>query len=195
MLELARQRGFLGPGPVEPHVERALDAVPLLPTPAHRVVDLGSGGGLPGLPLALAIPDSRWLLLDGSVTRCGFLRQATHDLGLSDRIEVLAARAESAGRDPALRGAFDAVVARSFGPPAVVAECGAAFLRLGGRLIVAEPPGSTPERWPADGLRQLGLEVAGLTDHPSAYATLGQTAPCPDRFPRRTGVPAKRPLF
>lgn len=117
-------------------------------------------------------------------------------LGLEARVAVVEARAEEAGRDPALRATFDLAVARAFGAPAVTAECGAPFLRVGGRLAVSEPPAPAAARWPLSGLGQLGLSAAP----PIAVGTvhlqvLEQRRPCPERFPRRTGVPSKRPLF
>jgi 16S rRNA (guanine527-N7)-methyltransferase len=194
VLEQSRHRGFLGPGPLEPHIERALAALALLPEPLDRALDLGSGGGLPGLPLALARPDVRWTLLDGSATRCRFLEETLTPLGLASRVEVVQSRAEAMGRDPGRRGVFEVVVARSFGPPAVTAECAAPFLRVGGRLVVAEPPGPV-DRWPAAGLVPLGMEPEKRITEPAAYQVLRQVEPCPDRYPRRIGIPAKRPLF
>jgi 16S rRNA (guanine527-N7)-methyltransferase len=116
---------------------------------------------------------------------------------------VLQKRAEAAGRDPEYRAGFDAVLARSFGRPAVVAECSAPLLKVGGWLIVSEPP---PEagtassdgvevRWPAQELGSLGLEPTHVVRDGAAYQVLRQTELCSDRFPRRDGVPAKRPLF
>jgi 16S rRNA (guanine527-N7)-methyltransferase len=195
VLEQSRQLGFLGPRSVGAHIERALDSVALIPAGTRRALDLGSGGGLPGLPLALARPDIHWVLLDGSVTRCEFLREAVTKLGLADRVDVVAARAEVAGRRPELRATFDLVIARSFGPPAVTAECASPFLRREGLLVVAEPPGGDPDRWPAEGLDLLGLVSARQVTEPSAFQVMVQASDCPDRYPRRTGVPAKRPLF
>ena len=157
-------------------------------------MDLGSGGGVPGLPLALAWPASRWVLLDGSVNRGEFLRGAVSTLGLDDRIEVLAERAELAGRGP-LRGALDVVVARGFGPPGPTAECAAPFLRVGGVLVVAEPPGGRPDRWDSPALGQLGLRNDRQVEGSTAYQVLVQERVCPDRYPRRVGIPVKRPLF
>jgi 16S rRNA (guanine527-N7)-methyltransferase len=198
VLAAAQRRGFLGPGPIGPHVDRALDLVAALDGrtgwhPDHAL-DLGSGGGLPGLPLALASPDTRWVLLDGSQSRAAFLDGAVQELGLVDRVRVVAERAETAGHGH-LRSAFDVVVARSFGSPAATAECGAPFLKVGGRLIVAEPPGGDPDRWNPDGLAQLGLRLGEGIVTPTAYQVLTQASNCPDRFPRRVGIPAKRPLF
>lgn len=91
---------------------------------------------------------------------------------------------------------MDAVTARGFGPPAATAECGAPLLRVGGRMVVSEPPGGSPERWPADGLDQLGLSGGRpVAAAGSAYRLLVQERLCDPRFPRRTGIPAKRPLF
>lgn len=195
VLEHSRSLGFLGPGPVEAHVRRAFHTLPLMPGSAARILDLGSGGGIPGLPLALARPDTTWVLLDGSVTRAGFLAEAVADLGLAGRVEVVPERAEDAGRRTDLRASFDAVVARSFGAPAVTAECAAPFLTVGGTLVVAEPPGGAAGRWPAAGLQEVGLVAERVVAQPSAFQVLTQARLCPDRFPRRNGVPAKRPLF
>ncbi len=162
-------------------------------TPA-TVLDLGSGGGLPGLPLAMVWPASHWVLLDGSQTRAEFLQHAVTTLGLTDRVLVVGERAEVAGRGE-LRGTFDCVVARSFAGPAPTAECGAPFLRVGGSLVVAEPPGGEPQRWDPQGLALLGLQIGLRVVGRTAYQVLRQDTPCPDRFPRRVGVPTKRPLF
>ena len=194
MLADSQRLGFIGPGPLEPHVERALHTLPLIQTGVGAAVDLGSGGGLPGLPLALTTPGTRWLLLDGSVTRVRFLAEAVDRLGLGHRVSTLAMRAEEAGRGD-LRGTFDLVVARSFGPPAVTAECAAPLLRTGGRLVVAEPPGGSPQRWEPDGLDRLGLVSIRTVTEPSSFQVLESVRPCPETYPRRVGVPAKRPLF
>ena len=91
------------------------------------------------------------------------------------------------------------MVARGFGPPPVTAECGAPFLRVGGTLVVSEPPRRTSAgrsaRWPTEGVMALGLRPAGTWQRPFHYQALEQAEPCPDRYPRRVGVPAKRPLF
>ena len=159
-----------------------------------RGLDLGAGGGVPGLVLAIEMPGSRWVLLDAGQRRTAFLEQAVDRLGLGHRVEVVRARAEVAGHELALRGTFELVIARSFGPPAVVAECASPMLKLGGLLVVSEPPDrTTAHRWPPEELEILGLEPV-VSGHPS-FACLRQAGACPDRFPRRVGVPAKRPLF
>src|SRR4051794_36896370 len=84
VLEESRRLGFLGPGPVDVHIAHALAFTAGRPE-ATRAVDLGSGGGVPGLVLAqLAWPQCRWVLVDSMVRRCAFLREAVEDLGLED---------------------------------------------------------------------------------------------------------------
>jgi 16S rRNA (guanine527-N7)-methyltransferase len=163
--------------------------------PPHRAADLGSGGGVPGLVLACSWATSRWSLIESQHRRAEFLRRAVIHLDLDGRVSVVERRAEDVGRDPEHRGAYDLVVARGFGPPAVVAECAAPLLRRGARLVVSEPPGGEPARWPVEGLRLLGLAVERRRTVPSAFQTLRQVAACPARYPRRPGIPAKRPLF
>lgn len=193
VLSESRRLGFLGPGALEAQVTRSLAFLHLCPPSAALSLDLGSGGGLPGLVLAIARPRGSWVLLDGNQRRTAFLTDTVIDLGLADRITVLCQRAEDAGRS-ALRGTVDVIVARGFAAPAPTAECASPLLRTGGSLIVAEPPGA-PSRWPAEGLGRLGLEADGALVQPVALRRFRQLRPCADRYPRRTGIPAKRPLF
>jgi 16S rRNA (guanine527-N7)-methyltransferase len=198
VLEAARERGLLGPGPVASHVEHALGFGEVAGGPPEGpALDLGSGGGVPGLVLAAAWPSSAWILLDGRSRSAEFLHEAVARLGLAARVRVLEARAETAARDGTLRGSVRLVVARGVGGPAVTAECGAGFLAVGGRLVVSEPPDSTGSRWPAEPLAALGLSGAQVVQSGGGlrYARLFQGAPCPPQFPRRVGIPAKRPLF
>jgi 16S rRNA (guanine527-N7)-methyltransferase len=203
VLEQGRGLGFLGPGAVRAHIEHALGFAAGSEEGPQRFLDLGSGGGVPGLVLAARWPASEVVLLDAAARRCGFLREAVARLGWENRVGVVRARAEEAGRRADLRGRFDLVVARGFGPPPVTAECGAPFLAPGGRLVVSEPPGGGveareargTERWPAAGLALVGLAPERVWVTRYHYRSLVLEHRCPDRFPRRTGVPAKRPLF
>jgi 16S rRNA (guanine527-N7)-methyltransferase len=195
VLEESRRLGHIGPGALDAQIERSLALCAAFTTaPVGPIVDLGSGGGLPGLVMAAAWPDSSWLLVDGRALRARFLSWAVAELGWDGRIEVVGDQAERVGRGP-WRARGEAAIARGFGPPAVTAECAAPLLRTGGTLVVTEPPGGRRDRWPAEGLAQLGLEPARSVVEPVAYQVLRQQQPCPDRYPRRVGVPAKRPLF
>jgi len=193
-LERARRLGVLGPGPIDAHVEHAEGFLAALASVAAGalVVDLGSGAGIPGLVVAEARPDLRVLLLDAMEKRTALLHDAVRGLGMEDRVGVVTGRAEQVGRDEELRGSAAAVTARSFGPPAATAECAAPLLEVGGLLVVSEPP-EGHDRWPADELDVLGLQSSGIDV--GGMKVLRQTSPCPDRYPRRNGLPAKRPLF
>ncbi len=200
LLERSRGFGFLGPQAIARQVEHALDfwraiVASGLDRPAH-LLDLGSGGGLPGLVLLEKLPTAKIVLLDSSQRRTGFLLEAVTELGVEDRVEVLCGRAEELGHDPALRAHFDLVVSRSFGPPAVVAECASPFLMPGGHLVVSEPPeGLISDRWPEAGTQLTGLGPVHEVVTGSRFAVLSQVELCQDRLARRVGVPTKKPLF
>jgi 16S rRNA (guanine527-N7)-methyltransferase len=189
---------------VEPHLEHAAGFADVIEAEAQgqpawsplRAADLGSGGGLPGLPLALRFSETTWLLVESGQRRASFLRRAVARLDVGARVSVVEDRAEVVARSPDVRGQVDLVVARSFGPPAVVAECAAPLLRTGGRVVVSEPPEGAPGRWPADGLAEFGLVPhQAVPARGATYQVLDQRRPCPDRYPRRVGIPAKRPRF
>jgi 16S rRNA (guanine527-N7)-methyltransferase len=195
VLGRSRQLGLLGPGPIETHIEHAAVLLPWFAArPAGRGLDLGSGGGVPGFVLAVHLPEWSWVLLDSQQKRCDVLVEGVAALGLDERVRVVRARAEDAGRDPDLRSGFDVVVARSFGPPAVTAECGAAFCGDRGSLVVSEPPDPGAERWPPEGLATLGL-APSQDRPPSGWAVFDRVAELPELYPRPNGRPAKRPLW
>ena len=179
----ARALGFLGPGPLDAHVASAEAFQRALGPLAGRALDLGSGGGVPGLLLAAAYPEVAWTLLDQQRRRTSFLSRVVAALGWVGRVDVRRAAAEEAAHDPELRAQFAAVTARSFGPPALTAEIGAAFLAPHGRLVVAEPPVADPGRWPDEALRRLGLARAFASD--DAVAILHRSGDLPAGQPRR----------
>jgi 16S rRNA (guanine527-N7)-methyltransferase len=222
VLDRARALDLLGPMELEEQIEHALGfarafeearvelgpsgAEPSLSSVPGRWLDLGTGGGLPGLVLAGHWPSSAGVLLDSAERRTTFLSEAVGALGWEGRVRVVRARAEDAGRDPELRAWADVVWARSFGSPPVTAECAAPFLRPGGLLVVSEPPVAESEpqsqvtappatRWPREGLAHLGQEPLVTVRGRYGYQVIVQKDPCPDRFPRRSGVASKRPLY
>lgn len=203
LLTESRQLGFLGPAPVEDQLSHAAAFAEAVPDPPVRALDLGAGGGLPGLVLAATVwPLTRWCLLDARARRTAFLVEAVERLGLTDQVEVVTIRAEEHGGRQDERGAYDLVVARSFAAPGVTAECAAPLLRPGGHLVVSEPPTSiTDERWPPAALARLGFDppqavvVPGEAREPTHLVRIPLASAAPERYPRRVGIPAKRPLF
>jgi 16S rRNA (guanine527-N7)-methyltransferase len=195
ILAAAQRHGWIGQGPLEDQLRHAGAFTQLLGEGPVVVFDLGSGGGLPALPCALDLPASSWVLIESQLRRADFLTSAVRRLGLEDRVEVLHARAEDVGRASEWRGTGDAVTSRSFGPPAVVAECAAPLLRVGGRLIVSEPP-EDGDRWPQRGLEELGLSVVGRGPVDGVgMIEITAVRPCLDRFPRRPRTLRRSPLF
>jgi 16S rRNA (guanine527-N7)-methyltransferase len=195
VLEEAQRRGFLGPGPVAKHVEHSQRLAEAAGDPPSRLLDLGSGAGIPGLVLALEWLAASATLLDSRQLSCAWLVDAIERLGLGARVSVACGRAEDLARTD-LREGFDVVVARSFGPPAVTAECAVAFLRVGGQLVVSEPPEVDETRWPSEALRELGFSVPNIRRAADVnVAVLNREGPLHERWPRRAGIPTKRPLW
>jgi len=199
VLEESRARGFLGPNAIEPHFTHSLGFAlcweERAPTPPNSFIDLGSGGGLPGLFLL-----DRWrcsaVFTDSMVKRANFLVEVLQWDGAPENGTVITGRVEETARMPEFIESFELVTARSFGPPPVTAECGAQFLRIGGVMIVSEPPeDSDRNRWNPEKLTDLGLVAEGRVRHGAAYQILRKTHPTPNEYPRSIGTPRKRPLF
>ena len=212
LLREAQDRHFVGPTSLSEQLDHSAAFAELVAdrlrqargasvTRETLLVDLGSGGGLPGLVLAVAFPSCMIALVEGSTRRAAWLTSAVERLGLAAHVVVLGERAELLGRSERWRERAAIVTARAFGPPAVVAECAAPLLLPGGSLVVSEPPDAGPEssltrRWPETGLSGLGFGPAEPTlSKDRHFVTVPLLAPCPDRFPRRVGVPSKRPIF
>jgi 16S rRNA (guanine527-N7)-methyltransferase len=177
-----------------------LDLGLLAPGRADRVLDLGSGAGLPGLPIKIVLPEIRLTLLEANEKRCRFLRDAIQSLGLTGA-DVLEGRAEVWAHDAAHREAYDLVMARAVAPLAVLAEYAFGFVRAGGHF--AAPKGSSATREiaeTANGMTALGGEIAGQYPllppggRPQTLIVFRKAAPTPDHFPRRPGIARKRPL-
>ncbi len=196
VLEGAQTIGLIGSGPLEAHLEHSHAWAEAIGEAPGSFVDIGSGGGLPGLPLAFEWPTSQATLLDSHLRSTAWIAEAISDLELDGRVSVITERAEAVGRDPELRESFPLVVARGFGAPAVTAECGSPLVAVGGRLSVSEPPGGDPARWPPDRLELLGLRLVETPQIASAsFVMLEKVAAVGEKWPRRVGKPNKRPLW
>lgn len=134
-------------------------------------------------------PQLELVLVDASQKRMSFCAWAVAELDVADRAEVWTGRAEVFAHDTARRGAYDLVVARGFGPPAMTVECAAALLRPDGWIVISEPPERRP--WP-DEVPDLGLTRRDGLDGVAVYVRTGTVD---ERFPRATNAQKRSPVF
>jgi 16S rRNA (guanine527-N7)-methyltransferase len=184
---------------VEAHVADSLVALDLPAVPAaRRVADLGSGGGFPGLALAIALPAAHVALVESVGRKCAFLAGAVRELGLGN-VEVVNGRAEAW---PQGLGAHDLIVARALAPLPVVVEYAAPLLELGGALVAwkgrPEPAEEADGAAAAQALGMSAPQAISVEPFPTArdrYLYLSsKVSPTPLRYPRRPGMARKRPL-
>jgi 16S rRNA (guanine527-N7)-methyltransferase len=180
-------------------IDDSLVLLDFLPPGPLRVVDVGSGGGLPGLPLKIARPELRLTMVEANRKKAAFLVQAAARLGL-EGVEVVAERAEIAGHDPRYREMFDFALARALASMPVLAELCLPLVRVGGRLLAMKTDATAEAAAAEPAIRRLGGELVEIGAAASEARSLGQVvvvakiAPTPAEFPRRPGLPGRRPL-
>jgi len=168
---------------------------------APTAIDIGSGAGFPGLPIKIVRPELALTLVEATGKKADFLERLVQKLGLAG-VTVVRARAEELAHDPAYRAAYPLALARAVAPLPVLVELALPFLRLGGYL--ATPKGSAAPREiqeAAAALKACGgrvelvrpLEAPGPGPAPT-LVLVRKVAETPDCYPRRPGMPAKRPL-
>jgi 16S rRNA (guanine527-N7)-methyltransferase len=189
------------------HVLDSLSAVALLRSHgAKTILDLGSGGGYPGLPIAIAVPAERTVLVESVGKKANFLATVLDALGLRPRVAVAATRAETLAADRHHRERWDAVTARAVGPLAELIELGLPLAAPGGALVAWKRYGPTGELG-TDGelaaadraAEVLGggrprlepVEVGGLTDH--VLVVVDKVAPTPAGWPRDPALRRRHP--
>ncbi len=166
-----------------------------------RLIDVGSGAGLPGVPLKILFPFLSLTLLESAGKKVAFLRHLVSRLGLGD-VEVVAGRAEELGHQAGYREAFHVAVSRAVAPLPTLAELCLPFCRLGG-ILVAQKKFPVAEEL-AGAARAIALvggawretkavAVEGLLEE-RALVIIAKERPTPPQYPRRPGLPAKRPL-
>lgn len=163
--------------------------------------DVGTGAGFPGLPIKLLMPEVRMTLIEATGKKAAFLRHIISTLGLS-QTEVIHGRAEEVGHLPLHRERYDLVLARAVAPLAALLELCLPLCRLGGRLIAPKGEDAPAEAETAVqalailGGRLTALKQVTLPDLPGQryLVVIDKVAPTPERYPRRAGIPAKRPL-
>jgi 16S rRNA (guanine527-N7)-methyltransferase len=186
------------------HFLDSLSCLQVLDTlaPDAQCIDIGAGAGFPGLPLKMARPSIRMTLLESVGKKVSFLEHMVKALGLED-VHVLRGRAEELGRHPDYREVFDVALARAVAQMAVLVEYALPLLRLGG-VFVAQKGAEVGEEVEAAlpamkllGGRLQGLQVVNLPglDDPRHLVVVEKVCSTPERYPRRPGIPTKRPLL
>lgn len=196
-------------------VKLHLDSLALLPALANaaamtidellaqpwRMIDVGSGAGIPGLPLRFAWPAAHLTLLDATAKKAKFLTRTLAELGIEG--DVLAERAEVVGQDPNHRGKYDLVVARAVAALPTLVELTLPLTRSGGWVLLPKGPKAVDELAEARrAISVLGGTVVDLATVRVPFAEEGRTAvilrktrPAPAAYPRRPGLPAQRPIL
>lgn len=163
-------------------LEDALRGVALVAREEGPVVDVGSGGGTPGIPLASALPSAQVVLLEAERRKCEFLERWTASL---PNLSVLWGRAEEQPSET-----FGVAVAKALAPPPTAAEWLLPLVREGGAAILWVGPSADPAA-----VESVAARIAGrLEPSPPGFLLLRKTGPTPPGFPRRTGMARKRPL-
>lgn len=189
------------------HFADSLTVIPLLPEKqGFSLIDVGTGAGFPGIPLAIVRGDMQLTLLDSLNKRLTFLQQVCTELGI--RAQLIHARAEEGGRKPELRESFDVVTARAVAALPVLAEYCLPFLKKGGRFIAMKGPDSDAELEQASRavtmlggtvteVKNLVLPVtprAGVEEQERRLFLIDKTTQTPSRFPRQSAKISKEPL-
>jgi len=166
-----------------------------------KVIDVGTGGGLPGMPLAIARPDLTFTLLDATGKKVAFLQSCIQTLGLK-HVTAIQARAEVLGHETEHRHRYDLATVRAVGKVAEVAEYCLPFVRVGGRVLAMK--GAAAERELAgagDALSILGAgDIAVIDAYPNGFdselviVSMFKERQTPKAYPREPGVPKKTPL-
>ncbi|MBP6016823.1 MAG: 16S rRNA (guanine(527)-N(7))-methyltransferase RsmG [Candidatus Promineofilum sp.] len=168
---------------------------------ACSMIDVGSGGGFPGLPLKILFPGLRLTVMDSVGKKARFLELVVRELGLED-VTVLAERAETLGHSPMYRAAFDWATARAVAELRVLAELLLPFVRVGGHMLAQKGESARQEvTAAATSIATLGGGKVTFTsvdlpetDQTHYLVVIAKERPTEDRYPRRAGMPAKRPL-
>lgn len=179
------------------HFHDSLAAAALLPAGA-KCIDVGTGAGFPGVPLLIVREDITVTLLDGLNKRLTFLDALTKDLGISDRVTLVHARAEDAGQDAKHRGRYDIALTRAVANLSVLLELTVPFLAVGGKSICYKGDAAEEIAAAKSACHLLHCSVSETkveSDYGARSLVIAEKLqPTPKTYPRRAGTPAKKPL-
>jgi len=166
-----------------------------------RLIDVGTGAGMPGIPVKIVFPDIKLVLLEATAKKAAFLHHIKHKLGLDD-VEILVGRAEDVAHLAQYRERFDLVLSRAVAPLPTLVELTLPFCALGGSFI-AQKKGALDEEISranraisilGGNLREVKMvDLEEFADE-RYLILIDKISPTPRQYPRRPGIPAKRPL-
>ena len=166
------------------------------------LIDVGSGAGFPGLPLAIARPDLQVTLLDSLMKRIHFLSAVVEELGLQN-VRLVHSRAEDGGRDAKLREQYDIAVARAVAPLPVLCELLLPFVKVGGRMICYKGPSAAEELEAGKkaahivgggSMEQLPVVLPSQPEWQHCLLTCEKKVKTVRQYPRKAGTPSRQPL-
>jgi 16S rRNA (guanine527-N7)-methyltransferase len=184
------------------HFLDSLSALRSIPPGSIKLIDVGTGAGLPGLPIKLVRPDVSLTLLEATRKKCDFLQAVIDDLQLTD-VQVLNARAEAAGRMPGHREQYDIAIARAVADLPVLIEYLLPFVKISGLALAQKSKEAEKETQRATKaitvlggrLREVVPVVVPQLSESRYLVMVEKIAATPEKYPRRAGVPAKKPLL
>lgn len=192
--------------PAEIAIKHYLDALTLAQVVPQfddrRLIDVGTGGGFPGLPLAIVFPRLQVTLMDSTAKKLRFIDDVAQSLAL-ENASSLHARAEDAGQSKRHREAYDIVVARAVARMPVLAEYTLPLCKLGGQAVAMKGTSAFEETAAAaKAITALGGELFGMEevmlptlDNPRYLIVIDKLKPTPRRYPRKAGMPSRQPII
>lgn len=185
---------------IDKHIEDSLKVRDVLDLTGEKMVDIGSGAGFPGMIIAMACPQAKITLVESDHKKSQFLKEVSRELELTN-VEVICARVEELGQDSRYRGSFNLCSSRAVASMNILLEYGLPLLFPGGRLLLWKGRNYQQEIDQAqNGLAILGGVVEDvyqynlMEERDRTIVIVRKETPTPEKYPRRVGIPAKRPL-